>query len=178
MIMKFEDMSNQELLNWFLYEFARLNKGLAVFQRRIKFAQCPNNMGGIDDDKTIVIHDEEGEKAAIMQSFAAYNIQDVTHITTDNNYIELHLTGEDEQDGLYKEHPVLITLKKAMIWLSEEGFVRISRTTAVNMFRTQYSAEESTIILDNGITLKVSPYYKDKVDEAFKKANFTKSQLF
>jgi DNA-binding LytR/AlgR family response regulator len=96
------------------------------------------------------------------------DIQNITHISTYQNYISLHLSDEEQGERDSKDNLRLISLRKAMVWLSQQGFVRVNKQVAVNVEWATFDIACRMIILDGGKNFKVSDDCLKDVENAFR----------
>lgn len=96
---------------------------------------------------------------------SGFNIKNLLYIQTNENYIHLHFIPQEDVKFSRQQKSILSTMKAAMSYLTEQGFVRVSRFFAVNLHYAHYAND--VIKLDNGKEIKIADSYRDAVEKAF-----------
>jgi DNA-binding LytR/AlgR family response regulator len=167
----FEKMSDDELLadvlqsaNIFISEVTELGRrGYYLEKTNMNFIKKKTVTSNLPLMKEKPASKSEIEKFKLKIS--GFNINYLLYIQTNENYIHLHFIPQEDVKFNRQQKSILSTMKTAMSYLTEQGFVRVSRFFAVNQHYAHYAND--VIKLDNGKEIKIADSYRDAVEKAF-----------
>jgi DNA-binding LytR/AlgR family response regulator len=107
------------------------------------------------------------QKKLIKKLFKGIDISTITHIKASKDFILVHKEAVHGPMRKQEHIELWISLKRAMIWLREQGFIQVNRSTVVNIRKATLYDDEKVVKLNNGENIKVGKKYFDAVWDVF-----------
>jgi hypothetical protein len=146
---------------------AEIQESVQILEHKIRESETIQRTAIPGKFEKVVPIQENDELYDLALNFSDVNLHNVTHLTTCENYSQLHFIGEDESEGNRKPVMRLISLRKAMELLRHKGFVRISRFVAVNYTVSCFDPDKKVVIINKHTSFDVSDSYLKDVEKAF-----------
>jgi hypothetical protein len=112
----------------------------------------------------------EDQKILIKSLFKRIDLSTVTYIKVKKDFIEVYVEDIQGTMLMQKSIVVWISLKRAMIWLSEQGFVQANRFMAVNIQKAILVKNLKTIYINNEMSINVGRTHWKNVLKVFEEA--------